>query len=218
MSNGQPGYCLRLSVQVFGCPYLEHINMLLHKIDFWLQINGCPSDNCISIFGCPATFLVVLGARTTEISNAGNKHTWKINIEIVLYFFNFEKMLKSRWNINIRLFKFFSKFFQNFLKILMLIFQRSYIGHWKSATLKNQLCHLLGRAFIIHSGNKHVKTVQTGFQYRSWSGTGVATLISPFTSIKVIRGQQNRQVHSQPHRISFVEYVLDKVVLKAGLK
>ncbi len=32
---------------------------------------GCPSDNRISICGCPVTFLVVPGARTTKISNAG---------------------------------------------------------------------------------------------------------------------------------------------------
>ncbi len=36
-----------------------------------VKIYGCPSDNYISIFGCPATFLVVPGARTIKISNAG---------------------------------------------------------------------------------------------------------------------------------------------------
>ncbi len=34
------------------------------------KIYDCPSDNYTSIFGCPATFLVVPGARTTKISNA----------------------------------------------------------------------------------------------------------------------------------------------------
>ncbi len=67
---GQPGYNIWLSVQVFGCPYLKY----MYKGDFWLQIYGCPSDNCISKFGCPVTFLVVPGARTTEISNAVNYH------------------------------------------------------------------------------------------------------------------------------------------------
>ncbi len=35
-----------------------------------MKIYGCPSDNYISIFGCPATFLVVPGAQTTKILNA----------------------------------------------------------------------------------------------------------------------------------------------------
>ena len=74
LSHGQPGYNFRLSVQVFGCPYLEHIPFILYKSNFWWQINGCPSDNWISIFGCPATFLVVPGARTTEISNADQQY------------------------------------------------------------------------------------------------------------------------------------------------
>ncbi len=66
LSHGQPGYNFWLSAQVFGCPYLEY----MYKGDLWQQIYGCSSDNCISIFGCPATFLVVPGARTTKISNA----------------------------------------------------------------------------------------------------------------------------------------------------
>ena len=41
------------------------------KGEFWLQIYGCLSHNSISIFGCPATFLVVPGARTTKILNTG---------------------------------------------------------------------------------------------------------------------------------------------------
>ena len=35
-----------------------------------VKINLCPSDNCIKIFGCSVTFLVVTGARTTNILNA----------------------------------------------------------------------------------------------------------------------------------------------------
>ncbi len=35
-----------------------------------MKIDDCLSDNHISMFGCPATFLVVPGARTTKISNA----------------------------------------------------------------------------------------------------------------------------------------------------
>ncbi len=38
-----------------------------------MEIYGCPSDNRISIFGCPATFLVVPGARTTKFSNAAQE-------------------------------------------------------------------------------------------------------------------------------------------------
>ncbi len=56
LSHGQPDYNIRLSVQVFGCPYLES-EKYVYKGDFCLQINGCPLDNCISIFGCPASFL-----------------------------------------------------------------------------------------------------------------------------------------------------------------
>ncbi len=48
-------------------------NFIENTCTMVLQIYGCPSDNCISIFGCPATFLVVPGARTTKISNAGAK-------------------------------------------------------------------------------------------------------------------------------------------------
>ena len=40
--------------------------MEFHSED--MKIYGCPSDNHVNIFGCPATFLV--GARTTKISNA----------------------------------------------------------------------------------------------------------------------------------------------------
>ncbi len=42
-------------------------------VDFhsWdVKLYGWPSDNCISIFGCPATFVVVPGARITKILNA----------------------------------------------------------------------------------------------------------------------------------------------------
>ncbi len=106
MSHGQPRYNFCLSVQVFGCPYtwnkvlvlillsfVKKIHVLIiqnkfpilntiigqtYKGEFWLQIYiyGCPLDNCISIFGCLATVLVVHGARTTKISNA-DLHTCK---------------------------------------------------------------------------------------------------------------------------------------------
>ncbi len=39
--------------------------MLVLATDLWLS-----SDSCISIFGCPAKYCVVLGARTTKISSA----------------------------------------------------------------------------------------------------------------------------------------------------
>ncbi len=45
-----------------------------YKGEFWLQIDNSPSDNCISIFGCPGTFFVVSGAQTTKILNAGHKY------------------------------------------------------------------------------------------------------------------------------------------------
>ena len=64
-SYGQPGYSFWLSVK-----YLEYIKTQC-KGEFWPQIYGCPLDNCISIFGCPATFLVLPGARTTKILNTG---------------------------------------------------------------------------------------------------------------------------------------------------
>ena len=73
LSSGQPGYSFWLPVQLFGCPFcrIYHIGLRVYKDSFWLQIYGCLLDNCIIIFGCPATFLVVPGARTTKISNAG---------------------------------------------------------------------------------------------------------------------------------------------------
>ena len=45
--------------------------MVAVKFHSWsVKIHGWPSDNCISIFGCPAIALVVPGARTTKILNA----------------------------------------------------------------------------------------------------------------------------------------------------
>ncbi len=68
--HGQPGFNFWLSVQGFGCPYLEQGKW--GQVSQWRhgKIYGCPSDNHINIFGCPVTFLVVPGARTTKISNA----------------------------------------------------------------------------------------------------------------------------------------------------
>ncbi len=56
------------SIEVFGC-----INKV-YGVEFQsgdMKIYGCPSDNHVSIFGCPATFFVVPGARarTTKILN-----------------------------------------------------------------------------------------------------------------------------------------------------
>ena len=70
LSNGQSGYNFLLSVQVFGCPYLEyykHVQRWVLVTDLWM-----PSDNCISIFWLSSNFLVVPGAQTTKISNADN--------------------------------------------------------------------------------------------------------------------------------------------------
>ena len=67
LSDGQPGYNFWLSVQVFGCPYM--VALEFHTLG--VKMYGCPSDNCIRFFSCPATCLVVPGTRTTEISNAG---------------------------------------------------------------------------------------------------------------------------------------------------
>ena len=70
-------------------PRTTRLQFLVVRPSFWLsvyleqgkwgrvsqlghEIDGCPSDNHISIFGCPATCLVVPGARTTKISNAVN--------------------------------------------------------------------------------------------------------------------------------------------------
>ncbi len=45
----------------FGCPYMVN-NMATVEFHCWgVKIYGCPLDNCVSIFGCPATFLVVPG-------------------------------------------------------------------------------------------------------------------------------------------------------------
>ena len=74
LSHGQPGYNLWLSVQVFGCPYLEHGSGRVEFHSWGMKFYGCSSDNRISIFGCPATFLVVPGARTTKFSNADTSH------------------------------------------------------------------------------------------------------------------------------------------------
>ena len=52
-----------LSVQVFGCSYLEYT----YKGEFWLKF----INSIDSILGCPATFLVVPGAQTTKILNTG---------------------------------------------------------------------------------------------------------------------------------------------------
>ncbi len=54
--------------------YLEQVNGVeFHSCG--MKIYGCPSDNHISIFGCPTTVLVVPGARTTEFSKAAHNHT-----------------------------------------------------------------------------------------------------------------------------------------------
>ena len=42
-----------------------------------MKIYGCPSDNRISIFGCPATFLVISGARTTKFLNPVSVQCWE---------------------------------------------------------------------------------------------------------------------------------------------
>ncbi len=66
LSHGQPDYN-------FGCPskfLVVHTWNTCTKVTSSLQIYGCPSDNFTSILGCPATLLVVPGARTTKISNA----------------------------------------------------------------------------------------------------------------------------------------------------
>ena len=57
-SHGQPGYNFCLSVLFFF--FLSVLKIYMYKGELWLQIYGCPSDNCINIFGFPATFLVVL--------------------------------------------------------------------------------------------------------------------------------------------------------------
>ncbi len=54
-------------LSVHGCAWVSQLELSLS-----VKIYGCPSDNCIRFFGCPATCLVVPGARTTEISNAGH--------------------------------------------------------------------------------------------------------------------------------------------------
>ncbi len=86
LSHGQPGCNFWLSVQVFGCPYTLN---KIYGVEFhsWgMKIYGCPSDNHISIFGCPATFLVVPGARTTKFSNAA----WEpLDLNKVCWFFSY---------------------------------------------------------------------------------------------------------------------------------
>ncbi len=43
----------------FDCPYPGSlVGIYTYKDEFWLQIYGCPSDNCISLFGCLVAFLV----------------------------------------------------------------------------------------------------------------------------------------------------------------
>ena len=56
-----------------------------YKGEFWLLIYGCPSDNCISIFACPVTFLLVPGTRTTKISNAAYKYYISIKHRCILW-------------------------------------------------------------------------------------------------------------------------------------
>ncbi len=63
-----------------GCPSKFSVVRTWNKViaavechSWGVKIYGCPSDNCISIFGCPATFLVVPGARTTEISSTSSE-------------------------------------------------------------------------------------------------------------------------------------------------
>ncbi len=67
--------CSDNQVTISGCPFKFFFLLSVHDIhmykgEFWLQIYGCPSDNCINIFGRPVTFLVVPGAWTTKILNA----------------------------------------------------------------------------------------------------------------------------------------------------
>ncbi len=78
LSHGQPG-----PATISGCPSKvlvvrtwNNVNntCVVAGVDFhsWgMKIYGCPSD--ISIFDCPATFLVVPGVRTTKISNAARE-------------------------------------------------------------------------------------------------------------------------------------------------
>ena len=63
VTNEKPGYHFWLSIQVFGCPYMEHDKQQ------WLWL-GFTVVQLHQYFGCPATFLVVPGARTNKISNA----------------------------------------------------------------------------------------------------------------------------------------------------
>ncbi len=67
LSHRQPGYNFWMSVQVFGCLYLEQGK--------WGQVSQLGHENLwlshISIFGCLATCLVVPGAWTTKTLNAG---------------------------------------------------------------------------------------------------------------------------------------------------
>ena len=79
-------------VQVFGCPYLEYINIhvqiLVLATDLWLS-----TDNCISIFGCPVNFLVVSGARTTKVLNAAIQ-LWLLLL-LPVHSFNFSLLYVS---------------------------------------------------------------------------------------------------------------------------
>ena len=66
-------------VTISGCPLKKclvvrtwnKVLVYMYKGEFWLQLYDCPLDNCISIFGCLATYLVALGAWTTKILNDG---------------------------------------------------------------------------------------------------------------------------------------------------
>ncbi len=57
---------------IFSLKFLPPWNFIKYIRTKVLQIYSCPLGNCVSIFGCPATILVVAGTLTTKISNAGD--------------------------------------------------------------------------------------------------------------------------------------------------
>ncbi len=46
-------------VAISGCPPQLLVVFIHYKGEFWLQIYGCPPDNCIIIFGCQLLFLLL---------------------------------------------------------------------------------------------------------------------------------------------------------------
>ena len=59
LSHGQPSYKLWLSIQVFSCPYLEHIKYTSTKVSFgyrFMVVRLTTGSVCLVVprlFGCP---------------------------------------------------------------------------------------------------------------------------------------------------------------------